>query len=188
MIKPILIMVIAIVCCLGLAFYSGESTSSWLKIIWYVCLTLTIILIIVQGIDSIFSSNELKNLNNQLYNVQKYGEISTWNLAGSKSISKDYCLPDKLTGWTDGYVEDEIIRYDDDAIAHYLTIMKLYPDYPFSYYLLAEAYRLRGDVIWESYAEKGIRILEITTSILGHAPNHDEVLNNLRKMLANADK
>jgi len=75
------------------------------------------------------------------------------------------------------------IRYDDEAIAHYKNILNKNPKYPFPYYLLAEAYHLRGDIIWLTYAQKAIDILKITTSIPNHAPNHDQALSNLRVLI-----
>ena len=38
----------------------------------------------------------------------------------------------------------------------------------------------RGDSNWKSYAIKAIKILEITTTIDGHKPVHDEALAKLK--------
>ena len=120
-------------------------------------------------------------------NLAEYGEVATLNFQGSHSISDTYSVQTPLSGWNDNYVRDtsegKQIRNDDEAIAYYKKLQEAYPKYPFSYYCLAEAYRQRGNDIWRDYAHKAIEILNITTSLPNHAPNHKEVLANLHMML-----
>jgi len=131
---------------------------------------------------------KLETSKTQVDNLAEYGEVATLNFSGSKSISKNNSITSPLTGWNKNYVKDvdgkKQIRYDDEAIEYFKVLMESYPKYPFSYYCLAEAYRLRGDKQWKIYAKKAIKILEITTTLPNHAPNHDDVLVILKKMLS----
>jgi hypothetical protein len=124
----------------------------------------------------------------ELNQLREYNEVATWNYQGAQSISKDYSLPGPLSGWVDGYVRDAVphkqVRFDDAAIDHFKEILKKYPKYPFPYYFLAEAFRLRGDnILAESYAKQCMDILQITTKIPNHSPDHDDALKNLKSLL-----
>jgi len=41
-----------------------------------------------------------------------------------------------------------------------------------------------GDPSWRATAEKAVSILEFTTTLADHNPDHDVVLRDLREMLA----
>jgi hypothetical protein len=124
---------------------------------------------------------------------QDYAEVATWNYKGAQSISKDYSLPGPLSGWADDYVRDtpngKEVRFDDAAISHFESTLQKYPRYPFSYYFLAEAFRLKGDSqLAHKYARKGMSIFEITTNIPLHSPDHDDALKNLREAFGDLKK
>lgn len=133
-------------------------------------------------------NNKFKISENHTKNLSEYGEVAALNFNGAKSVSNSHSVPSPLSGWNDKYVREtsdgKQIRYDDEAIAYYKKLQEAYPKYPFSYYCLAEAYRLRGDNKWRDYAKQAIKILNITTTLPNHAPNHDEALASLRNMLS----
>jgi len=125
--------------------------------------------------------------------MQQDGEAATWNYEGAQSISEGYSLPGPLSGWVDGYVKatasGKQVRFDDEAISHFEEALKKYPKYPFSYYFLAEAFRLKGDnELAKTYAKQGIEILQVTTRIPNHSPDHDDALKNLQNLLNEGKK
>jgi hypothetical protein len=177
MLKILIIALCAIVCLIGASFYSHDAKTQSQRSIWQFCFILSIILIVVQGYETWNSTN-----------MFDYSEVATWNIKGDQSINRSYVLPGKISGWTEGFLDNSDgkikVRYDDTAILHYKKIMSEYPRYPFSYYFLAEAYKIREDPIWKKYAKKAIKILEITTACPLHAPNQDDVLKSLKAELA----
>ena len=188
MLKRILVAIATILCISVSAFLTWDSPAVWERYVWYLFFGLAVVLVAVESIDSYFSDRALSCVRLELENVKKYGKYATWNMRGSQSVSDDYCLPGELTGWTDGFMREvdgvKQIRHDDEALAHYKDIMQRYPRYPFPYYMLAEAYRLRNESIWRQYAVGAITIFEVTTSLPGHAPDHEQALRNLKDALA----
>lgn len=189
MLKNILYTVAVISCLCVSSFLTWNSSYIWTNVLWHGFFYLAILLIIIQGIDSYLTNRKLKSVQTNLSNINKYGDVAQLNFKGDRSISDDYSLPSELSGWTNGFVKDlngkKHIRYDDSAIVHYQQILKDHPRYPFSYYLMAEAYRLRNDPKWKEYAREAIKIFKITTSLPLHAPNHDEALKTLKELIAN---
>jgi len=143
------------------------------------------------GIFAGFHLNKVRTIEAEA--KPEYAEVATWNYKGAQSISKDYSLPGPLSGWADRYVRDtpngKQVRSDDEAISHFEATLKKYPKYPFSYYFLAEAFRLKGDnEVARTYAKQGIDILQITTKIPNHSPDHDDALKNLDHLLSGGNR
>jgi hypothetical protein len=192
LIKTIIVIVCAIAFFVASLSLDYNSNVFWQRILWYFFVVGTITLIIFQGYENFASNKDLISLRTQVANFREYGQVATWNFKGAQSISKDFSFPGTISGWTEGFVKDQngkkMVRYDDEAISHYKNIVSQHPNYPFPYYFLAEAYRMRGDKIWHEYASKAMNILKITTSIPNHAPDHDDALANLRIMMAEEAK
>ena len=149
---------------------------------------LSIVLAILGCVAIPFSLQAAALQSREQAKLSEYGTVATWNYQGAQSLSKDYSLPGPISGWVDNYVEDtptgKQIRFDDEAIAVYQDMAKNQPKYPFSYYFLAEAYRLRNNnELAYTYAKQAIEIFEITTRIPNHSPDHDDALNNMKIML-----
>ena len=119
--------------------------------------------------------------------MKRCGASYLINFEGSKSLSKDYSLPDSLTGWSSGYFKREagklFVRYDDEAIVRYKEMISRDPVYPFGYYMMAEALHLKKDPAWIDYALRAAEILEKTTAIVNHSPDHDDAIRNIRELL-----
>ena len=76
------------------------------------------------------------------------------------------------------------LKMPDEAMAKYQEVIAKYPGYPFSYAAMARALQLRKNPKWREHAERGVEILERTTSLSEHHGSHDEVLIQLRSMLS----
>lgn len=70
-----------------------------------------------------------------------------------------------------------------EAEETYRELIENFPTFPFGYYFLVLCLRERGDQEWRTYAEKAVEILEKTTKLSDHHPNHDEILSKLAEWL-----
>ncbi len=81
---------------------------------------------------------------------------------------------------------DNIVpRCDDHSRNLILSVIKKYPEFPFSYFYMAKCLNSYGNDDWIKYAEGGVKHFEKTTEISGHNDTHDQALLILRKMLTN---
>ena len=173
------------------AFTTWQTKHAWVRVIWLCAFIIGLVINIVQMQASHLESKNLKDARSHLRNFSEYGEVAALNFKGAKSIGRDYSVPGPLSGWNDKFVRDmgaeKQVRYDDAAIAKYEFIRKAFPKYPFSYFFLAESYKLRGDARWREYALEAVNILKITTTLPNHAPDHDEALKILQITLSDPD-
>jgi len=72
----------------------------------------------------------------------------------------------------------------DTALAALQNTKDRFPKFPFSYYGLAYCLMKAGDTRWRGYALTLSEILEQTTTIAGHAPDHDQALKESRAALS----
>jgi hypothetical protein len=158
-----------------------------MRMAWYIGFVLAVLLIIIQGVNSEMSDRTIKTMRGKLSDAEVYGRVAIINFEGSKSLSKDYSLPDSLTGWNSGYFKRKagkvFVRYDDEAIARYREMISRDPVYPFGHHMMAEALYLKKDPLWIDYALRAAEILEKTTAIVNHSPDHDDALRNIRELL-----
>lgn len=82
-------------------------------------------------------------------------------------------------------VEKNVTRFYTTPIhdQYYLEIIEDYPDFPFAYCGLAEAYRSRNDPRWKEYARKAQHILLKTTTFAHCNSHHHLALDYLTKLL-----
>ena len=83
-----------------------------------------------------------------------------------------------------GGQEKHFPRCDKKGIAAFRKAAEVDPDFPFSFWALAMCARKDGNKEWRRYAERAVTILEHTTQIAGHNGHHDQVLEELRNVLA----
>ncbi len=138
---------------------------------------------------------ELEEANSQqkteisiLSDLGKYAEVATWTLDGRKKTSDSQMEDSPVAGWAKG------LRRDDGgsqaewecgsmALYQYRDMMEKHPEFPFPYFVLAQCLHARGEPSWQEYAQKGVNILQRTTRIKGHAPDHDNALVELNSLL-----
>ena len=58
-----------------------------------------------------------------------------------------------------------------------------FPDFPFAHWALVLCLGQAGSPLWRGHAERAMNILEHTTRIAGHHPQHDEVRTKLKRIL-----
>ena len=74
-------------------------------------------------------------------------------------------------------------RCDTIGVAAFKAAARLNPDFPFAHWALAVCAEKDRNPSWRTYAERAVTILEHTTQMAGHNQNHDEALEELRKLL-----
>lgn len=132
-------------------------------------------------------ASKISHLEKELVGLIEYSEVATWRFDGGKSVGSGVAVSGPVGNWHQGYVNKhgEKISWNchEEALDHYKTVIEKHPRYPFPYYMLAACLTNQGDDSWEIYANAGISILEHTTNIPGHDPDHDDVLKRLRAMI-----
>ena len=130
-----------------------------------------------------------KILEKKAANYSTYAEVATWNFNGSKIVGSGVEVSSPVAGWMKNYIQgkDGGLKWkcDSSAIAHFRSIIKAQPNYPFPYYFLAICLKEKGDQTWQKYAKDGIQILEKTTTIPGHDPGHDDALKRMKDLFEN---
>lgn len=96
-----------------------------------------------------------------------------WHTSISVALSDTY----KLNGGKPEFSSSE------PAQQIYRKVIAKHPQFPFAYGRLAHALNAIGDSSWRDYAQQAVAILEKTTRIDGHHPDHDAELEMLRTKL-----
>ncbi len=136
---------------------------------------------------------QIKNLNFQIIGIKDYSNIARLNLNGLEKV-----YGPEFSGWqTELYnlmnsvivlnKSKMAIKTNDTAMSILKTVIDKYPNFPFGYYGMCVNLIRKGDSDWKMQAIKAIKILEVTTTIEGHKPVHDEVLAQLNVFI-NLDK
>ena len=76
------------------------------------------------------------------------------------------------------------VKNDKAMLPKIDEVIKLYPNFPFGYWAKFNLLKDLGNPDWKLYAKKAMDIFEITTTIKGHDPSHDQVLKVLKEVLA----
>lgn len=76
------------------------------------------------------------------------------------------------------------IRLDAESMKRFEEAIRRFPDFPFPYYILTLYKYDHQESSWKQYAQKALEILNQTTLIQGHHPDHDEAKKTLQDLLA----
>jgi hypothetical protein len=120
--------------------------------------------------------------------TKRYSYIATLSFNGTAYIKGDVIMSNEISQAIEGtWFEPTENHFRPVCTAAALqksrNAIRLFPDFPFTYYALAYCQQREGVPEWRSYAEKAAEILEQTTTIGGHHQNHDECLAYLRQLL-----
>ncbi|TQV85180.1 hypothetical protein FKG94_03045 [Exilibacterium tricleocarpae] len=120
--------------------------------------------------------------------LAQFGEIAMLGMHGSEYaipsvIKVSTPLTQSLEGTYD--VLDGRLQYrnTDESLEILLNSARQFPDFPFSHYAIAYILYQRDDASWREHAEKSLEILEKTTTIPNHNPDHDKILAELKSEL-----
>ena len=69
-----------------------------------------------------------------------------------------------------------------DAEARLRKVIANYPEFPFAHYGLALCLRDRADGGWRAEMARAKEIFQITTSVPGHQPDHDDALKRINQI------
>ena len=120
--------------------------------------------------------------------TRRYSYIATLTFDGTPYVKGDIKITNEISQEVEGTWFEPTENHfrpvcSAAALQKSRDAIRLFPDFPFTYYALAYCLREGSVADWRSYAEKAIAIFEQTTSIGGHNQNHDECLACLRQLL-----
>lgn len=127
-------------------------------------------------------------LSDEVIRVKKYSYVATLTFNGSVSVGGDIIMQTPISRVVEGIwskVGPDKYRpvCDRATLDKAKESIRLFPEFPFSYYALAYCLQHQGDKSWRTYAEQAINIFEVTTQINGHHETHDQCLNFLRDLI-----
>jgi hypothetical protein len=134
---------------------------------------------------------QLNELESAVSTLQNYSTIATLDMQGNPpgfgpgSVIETHTpltdlLRDCYTNLPGGRVQ---VICSPETEKKFLEAVDKFPDFPFSYYALAYCYQKEGRTNWQEYAIKALAILDKTTTIKNHNPQHDEVRSKLKQAL-----
>lgn len=132
---------------------------------------------------------ELEKLKNDVNNIRDYSNIARLDLTGvelhagngiTMSDTELSALMKKILRIEDNKV---YVKVSDTVMVYVNEVIEKFPKFPFGYYAKAKILLSKNIKDGLPYVFKTIEILEITTSIQGHNPNHDEALAEFKNIL-----
>lgn len=132
---------------------------------------------------------EIKNLNQNVTDLKNYSHVAMLNLKG---VELEYGYD--FTGWkTELYnlMESVLItnnvgtyfKVDESSLKILDEVILKYPNFPFGYSGMALILLQLGKPNWKEYANKALKILQVTIAIEGHNIIHDKVFQQLTMYL-----
>ena len=134
------------------------------------------------------SSTVAYNLPAQDRTLQEYAYVASLYPDGSDQhvnypLTISGPLYDMLKGTYQLTGDNFFYKCDSKSLEVFKQVIQQEPEFPFSYFALAVCGKQSGTKDWITYAEKGLQIVQITTRVGVHKPEHDQVLQYLTKML-----
>jgi len=154
-------------------------------------IVLLVLSLIFSLVSEIQSYHELKSSKLKLEDFKKYSYVSKLGPDGidvrpNPPLTTTDKLFNLLKSTYDISGEDNHLFYykcDDVSLTVYKNVIDNYPNFPFSYFALAQCKKQKNQSDWKNYAIKAIEIFKITTQIGGHKSEHDGALNILNNYL-----
>ena len=116
-----------------------------------------------------------------------YSDVARLNMQGKPFPDGDITFDSPLSRMMDGTytIEGTTLTFyrTADAGVRLRKVIADYPNFPFAHYGLALCLRDRGDRGWRAEIERAKQIFQITTSIPGHQPDHDDALKRINRII-----
>ena len=130
----------------------------------------------------------------ELEGVRQYGEIAKRNVFGlegrarpGSGLREDSAIARALDGAFNEVARENgsvyIPRCDAAALTKFENVIRQFPDFPFSYWALAQCLKPMGNSQWRKYAERAMSIFEHTTRFGVRNPDHDQARQQIEEML-----
>jgi len=139
--------------------------------------------LLVSAVDHLQSERSIDALKSKT----DYSEVARLNMQGKPFPDGDIAFNSPLSRMMDG-----TYKLDGNTLTFYRTaqaeaqlrkVIANYPEFPFAHYGLALCLRDRGDRDWRAEIEHAKQIFQITTSIPGHQPDHDDALKRINQII-----
>lgn len=113
--------------------------------------------------------------------LRDYSYVATLNPKGTTYLDEGRGFKEttKLSRILDGAIQkdEDADRWngtcDSESLGKYQRAAEVVPNFPFSYFFLADCLRNRGDRAWRNHAEVGLGHFDMTTQLAAHHPTHD---------------
>ena len=134
-------------------------------------------------------NKRIQLLEGEVLNVKEYGFYATLDIYG-RNVTPGYGIKfssdlsdrmEKILTVVDGQT---YVKNDKSNLPLVEEVIKRYPNFPFGYFAKFVILKAFGNSEWKTYARKAEGIFEITITIMGHHPCHDEALKILKRDLA----
>jgi hypothetical protein len=139
--------------------------------------------------------NSIRDVQNVLDSMRTHGGLARINFNGQIPVGGGMATGSVLSDWAGGYasmyinrktatfdIEDNVMC-TASALDQYRSIIKKYPFWPFAHFVLAICLKQQSDKSWEEHAMTALEILEKTTAVPNHHPDHSIALKRVKKML-----
>lgn len=146
-------------------------------------LAVLVVGLIVSAVDHVQSERSLGVLKSKT----DYSDVARLNTQGKPYPDGDVAFNSPLSRMMDG-----TYKLEDNTFTFYRTpevekqlreVIANYPNFPFAHYALGLCLRDRGDTGWRTEMNRAKGIFQITTSIPGHQPDHDDALKRINRIL-----
>jgi hypothetical protein len=139
--------------------------------------------------------NNIKAVQDVINSMKMYGSIAKITFDGQINLGGGLSVHSPLHDWNGEFVSMTIdhekgtykINFNNSctpmALDQYKLIIKKYPFWPFSHFVLAYCLKSKGDRSWKEQANIALKILQKTTAIPNHNPAHSAVLKEVEKLL-----
>jgi hypothetical protein len=146
-------------------------------------LAILVVGLFVSAIDHLQSQRSIDALKSKT----DYSEVARLNMQGKPFPDGDIAFNSPLSRMMDGTYKlagNTLTFYRTaDAETQLRKVIANYPDFPFAHYGLALCLRGRGDRGWRAEIERAKEIFQVTTSIPGHQPDHDDALKRINQII-----
>ncbi len=130
-------------------------------------------------------NKEIDSLRNEVINVKQYSYYATLDIYG-RDVIPGYGIivsSDLIDRMKNILVEGKgtiAPKATMEVLPLINDVIRKYPNFPWGYYCKAAVYKDFNNQAWKAAADKAIEIFEVTTTIVGHHPSHDQALKQLK--------
>jgi hypothetical protein len=133
------------------------------------------------------ASAELAEIEARSNAVKSYADVARLNLIGKSSLEGETGnatpISSALAGTYDMNGPRAVFKEDIASERKFRDVITRFPRFPFTYWVLADILKRRGDPSWRGYAFIAENVLKKTTEVPGHDPGHDLALEAVERLL-----
>ena len=151
----------------------------------------------LKNLSSTISNMQIENAkkDQEIKGIKEYANVAEMDMYGRRGPIFDgslFVLISKLKSLMENAIKDSangiVFKITDSALKAMDLVIQRYSNFPFGYSVKAEILLRQNKDGWKEYAIKAKKILEVTTSIAGHNPIHDQILEQLNLYIGYSER